>query len=167
MSHKHLPKVPKLSEADMSLTLEREPYEKKLLKLQRKLAQIQQTYLLTGRSGVIVFEGPAQALALPVAQFLGGDVVFTDVGVGGSTTFDVSDPLHMSLGNFTQDPPDPYTSDDDYPRQSADLRLQLGPPGSAAPFISDFTLLGIAGMPAMAGRVSVIAPKLAAKRGKR
>ncbi len=115
----------------------------------------------TGASGVIVFEGPAQALAVPMAQFLGGDVVFTDVGVGGSTTFGVSDTLHMSLGSFTQDPPNPYTVDDDYPRQSAGLRLQLGPPGSAALFIAHFTQLGVAGMPAMAGRVSVINPKLA------
>jgi hypothetical protein len=67
----------------------------------------------------------------------------------------------MSLGNFTQDPPNPFTLDDDYPRQSADLRLQLGPPGSALLFLADFTQLGIAGMPAMAGRVSVINPKLA------
>jgi hypothetical protein len=115
----------------------------------------------TGASGVIVFEGPAQALGLPEAQFLGSDVVFTDVGVGGSTTFNVSDPIHMSLGNFTQDPPDPYTTDDEYPRQNADLRLQLGPPGSAALFLADFTQLGVAGMPAMAGKVSVIDPKRA------
>lgn len=115
----------------------------------------------TGASGVILFEGPAQALPIPVAQLVGVDVVFTDVGIGGSTTFNVSDDLHMSLGNFAQDPPDPYTTDDDYPRQTANLRLQLGPPGSAALFLSDFTQLGIAGMPAMAGRVSVINPKLA------
>ena len=115
----------------------------------------------TGASGIILFEGPAQALAIPVAQFMGSDVVFTDVGVGGSTTFTVSDPIHMSLGNFVQDPPDPYTLDGDYPRQNADLRLQLGPPGSAALFISDFSQLGIAGVPAMSGRVSVINPKLA------
>lgn len=115
----------------------------------------------TGASGVILFDGPAQALDVPVAQYLGSDIVFADVGVGGSTTFSVSDGLHMSLGNFIQDPPDPYTSDADYPRQSADLRLQLGPPGSAALFLADFTQLGIAGMPAMDGRVSVINPKLA------
>jgi len=115
----------------------------------------------TGASGTILFEGPAQALAIPVAQFMGSDVIFTDVGVGGSTTFTVSDPVHMSLGNFVQDPPNPYTLDDDYPRQSSDLRLQLGPPGSAALFLSDFTQLGIVGMPAMSGRVSVINPKLA------
>ena len=99
----------------------------------------------TGASGVIVFEGPAQALSLPAAQFSGTDIVFADVGVGGSTTFEVSDDLHMSLGSFTQDPPNPYTADGDYPRQSPDLRLQLGPPGSAALFISDFTQLGIVG----------------------
>lgn len=115
----------------------------------------------TGASGVILFEGPALALSLPIAQFMGTDVLFTDVGVGGSTSFDVSDPVHMSLGSFTQDPPDPYTTDDAYPRQDAGLRLQLGPPGSATPFIADFTLLGIVGMPAMAGRVSLINPKLA------
>ncbi|MDJ0851748.1 MAG: hypothetical protein QNK04_25505 [Myxococcota bacterium] len=115
----------------------------------------------TGASGVVLFEGPADALSIPIAQFGGEDVVFTDVGVGGSTTFDVSDDRHMSLGNFVQDPPNPYTMDSDYPRQVPDLRLQLGPPGSAVPFLADITLLGIVGMPAFAGRVSVINPKLA------
>ena len=86
----------------------------------------------TGASGVALFEGPAQALSIPVAQVMGTDVVFTDVGVGGSTTFGVSDPIHMSLGPFVQDPPNPYASDGDYPRQDPGLRLQLGPPGSAA-----------------------------------
>lgn len=115
----------------------------------------------TGASGIILYEGPAQALAVPVAQFMGSDVEFEDVGVGGSTTFGVSDPLHMSLGPFTQDPPDPYDTDDDYPREQPDLRLQLGPPGSAVPFLADITPTGIVGMPAMLGRVSLIDPKLA------
>lgn len=115
----------------------------------------------TGASGVILYEGPALALPVPVAEFMGSEVVFTDVGVGGSTPFGVSDPVHMSLGPFVQDPPDPYTSDDDYPRQDPGLRLQLGPPGSAALFIADFSPLGIVGVPAMAGRVSMINPKLA------
>jgi len=115
----------------------------------------------TGASGVILFEGPALALSIPVAQFMGTDVVFTDVGVGGSTTFEVSDPIHMSTGNFVQDPPDPYTSDDDYPREDPGLRLQVGPPGSAELFLADFTQLGIVGVPAMIDRVSMINPKLA------
>lgn len=115
----------------------------------------------TGASGVALFEGPAQALPIPVAQLMGTDVVFADVGVGGSTTFGVSDPIHVSTGSFVQEPPDPYTSDDDYPRQDPGLRLQLGPPGSAALFLADFTQLGIVGVPVMAGRVSMINPKLA------
>lgn len=115
----------------------------------------------TGASGVILFEGPAAALPIPVAQFMGTEVVFTDVGVGGSTTFGVSDPIHMSTGSFVQDPPDSYTSDADYPRQDPGLRLQLGPPGSAALFLADFTQLGVVGVPAMLGRVSLINPKLA------
>jgi hypothetical protein len=115
----------------------------------------------TGAGGVILFEGPALGLSVPVAQHLDADVVFTDVGVGGSTTFGVSDPVHMSMGSFTQDPPDPYATDAAYARQDPGLRLQLGPPGSAALFIADFTQLGIVGTPAMAGRVSMINPKLA------
>ena len=58
----------------------------------------------------------------------------------------------MSMGNFVQDPPDPYRSDDDCPRQDPGRRVQLGPPGSAALFIAEFTPLGIVGVPAMADR---------------
>jgi len=115
----------------------------------------------TGASGVILFEGAAQALSIPAAQFMATGVVFEDVGVGGSTTFGVSDPIHMSMGSFDQEPPNPYTSDADYPRQSPGLALQLGPPGSAALFLADFNQLGIVGVPAMLGRVSLIGPKFA------
>lgn len=48
---------PRLALADLSLTLERAEYERQLAKLQRRLAQIQQAYLLSGKSAVIVFEG--------------------------------------------------------------------------------------------------------------
>lgn len=115
----------------------------------------------TGASGVILFEGPALALSIPVAQFMGSDVVFNDVGVGGSTTFGVSQAVHLSFGRFDQDPPNPYTHDADYPREDPGLELQLGPPGSAALFLADFTPLGIVGVPSMTGRVSVIGPKFA------
>jgi len=50
-------RAPRLREADMSLQLKQAVYDRKLLKLQRKLAQIQQAYLFSGLSGVIVFEG--------------------------------------------------------------------------------------------------------------
>lgn len=42
---------------DMSLRLQRKPYEKKLARLQLRLMQIQQAYLFSHRSAVLVFEG--------------------------------------------------------------------------------------------------------------
>ncbi|MEO4043170.1 polyphosphate kinase [Hoeflea sp. CAU 1731] len=50
-------KAPRLKDVDLSQTISTTAYEKKLAKLQRTLMQIQQAYLLSGRSGVIVFEG--------------------------------------------------------------------------------------------------------------
>jgi polyphosphate kinase 2 (PPK2 family) len=49
--------APKLSTADTDLHLKRRDYEHQLIELQNKLTQIQQAYLFSGRSAVIVFEG--------------------------------------------------------------------------------------------------------------
>ncbi|MFW5679245.1 MAG: polyphosphate kinase 2 family protein [Pseudomonadota bacterium] len=51
------PKQPRLADVDLSAKLDRETYEKKLAKLQLKLTQVQQAYLFSGDSAVIVFEG--------------------------------------------------------------------------------------------------------------
>ncbi|MGD9294441.1 MAG: polyphosphate kinase 2 [Roseobacter sp.] len=48
---------PSLAALDMTLALDVETYEDRLLKLQKQLRKIQQTYLFTNRSAVIVFEG--------------------------------------------------------------------------------------------------------------
>lgn len=48
---------PALGDARMTRRLSRVRYERKLARLQRRLAQIQQAYLLQQRAGVIVFEG--------------------------------------------------------------------------------------------------------------
>lgn len=48
---------PRLTELDMSLTLDSTSYKKQLKALQDMLMKIQQAYLLSGRSAVIVFEG--------------------------------------------------------------------------------------------------------------
>lgn len=50
-------KAPKLADADLSLKLKRDEYEKRLKPLQERLSQIQHAYLLQRRSAVIVFEG--------------------------------------------------------------------------------------------------------------
>jgi len=50
-------KAPRLDDADLGLHLERASYERKLVKLQHLLTQIQQAYLFSGKSAVILFEG--------------------------------------------------------------------------------------------------------------
>jgi len=57
MSTKGQNMVPRLDKADMGRKLDRDTYDRKLKRLQRKLALIQQAYLFSGQSGVIVFEG--------------------------------------------------------------------------------------------------------------
>lgn len=49
--------APRLDELDMTRRLGRTGYEAKLGRLQKKLMRIQQAYLFSGRSAVIVFEG--------------------------------------------------------------------------------------------------------------
>ena len=50
-------RTPSLNDVDLSLRLEPAAYDKKLAQVQLTLAAIQQAYLLSGRSAVIVFEG--------------------------------------------------------------------------------------------------------------
>lgn len=50
-------RTPKLKSVDTSLKIDKESYERKLAALQLKLMQIQQAYLFTGHSAVILFEG--------------------------------------------------------------------------------------------------------------
>lgn len=49
--------APKLADADLGKRLGKNVYERRLRRLQHRLALIQEAYLLSGRSGVIVFEG--------------------------------------------------------------------------------------------------------------
>ena len=49
--------APSLNEVDLSLRLEPAAYDKKLAQVQLTLTTIQQAYLLSGQSAVIVFEG--------------------------------------------------------------------------------------------------------------
>ena len=50
-------RTPSLNDVDLSLKLDPAVYEKELARLQLTLTAIQQAYLLSGRSAVIVFEG--------------------------------------------------------------------------------------------------------------
>ena len=122
----------------------------------------------TGASGLVIFEKPSLFLGLPIAEFAGDDVVFEDVGIGGSTLFNVSDPLHLSVGRFDMEPSPPYnpaTENIDFPRQYSNIRAQLGPPGFA-PWLGGLysgalRIAGIAGMPILENKITVIQPRFA------
>ena len=122
----------------------------------------------TGASGLVMFERPAVFLNLPVAEFMSEDVVFEDVGIGGSTMFNVSDSLHFSVGHFFLEPPlayDAATENIDFPRQYPNIRAQLGPPGFAPwpgeLFSGALRIAGIAGMALLNDKITVIQPRFA------
>lgn len=118
----------------------------------------------TGASGVVLFANQSSKLSIPTEQSMGSTVIFSDVGVGGSTDFNVSSLTHMSVGGFDQDPPNVYdatTETTAYPGQYPDMRLQLGPAGSGSGFLGPFGISGIAGVPLMENKISIIQPKFA------
>lgn len=122
----------------------------------------------TGASGLVIFEKPTLFLGLPVAEFMSEEVVFEDVGIGGSTLFNVSDLLHFSVGPFTAEPSPTYdaaTENIDYPRQYPNKRAQLGPPDFAPwpgeLFSGALRIAGIAGMAILNDKITVIQPRFA------
>lgn len=131
-----------------------------------------QGFLDTGASGVLLSDtfdngaltlpGTADTFGVQRLPASGGGLVsFDDVGVGGSTSFNVSEslsvhlaPFHPStnLGPLTQigDPP-PV----DYNQSSAVLHSQIGPLNP----ILELANVDVFGMPVMAGKVVVMDPK--------
>ena len=114
-----------------------------------------QAFYDTGTSGTVLSDATADFLGVQRAQFGGSDVMFEDVGVGGSAVFKVSEPLYISLAPFSPlaDINNPITESDVYDQTFGPLRTQVG---------GNVTLLGgidILGMPTMQGKVVVIDPK--------
>ncbi|MFQ5936321.1 MAG: CFI-box-CTERM domain-containing protein [Acidiferrobacterales bacterium] len=115
-----------------------------------------QAFYDTGTSGMVLSDQTADFLGVQRAQFNGSPVVFEDVGVAGSATFDVSELLHLALAPFnpTADINNPVTASIVYDQTFGPLRTQIG--GSANPLLAG---LDIFGMPAMRGKVVVMDPK--------
>ena len=113
----------------------------------------------TGASGVLLSEDTADALGVVRHVHNGQQVVFSDVGVGGVSNFNVSELLHIGLAKYHPDADvdnfDTYSSV--YNQQFANVRTQIGPIGVKP----DPTLEGldVFGMPTMAGKVVVMDPK--------
>jgi polyphosphate kinase 2 (PPK2 family) len=57
MTKKKSNRAPRLRDADLTVSLSEQAYKKQLPKLQRRLSLIQQAFLFSGQSAVIVFEG--------------------------------------------------------------------------------------------------------------
>ena len=115
-----------------------------------------QAFYDTGASGMILSDVTADFLGVTRAQFSGADVVFEDVGVGGSSTFNVSEPLYIDLAPFhpSADINNPATESTVYDQRFGPLRVQIG--GTVIPLLGG---LDIFGMPAMQGKMVVMDPK--------
>jgi len=121
-----------------------------------------QAFLDTGASGVLLSTDTADFLGVARSRFPspGGPlVVFEDVGVGGTSPFNVSEPLHVSLARFHPDTDvdNMATLNSVYNQSQGPLRGQIGPlVDDPNPLLAG---LDVFGMPVMAGKVVVFDPK--------
>jgi hypothetical protein len=108
----------------------------------------------TGASGVLISQETADALGVDRPTFNGETVYFEDVGVGGSSFFEVSEPLYISLAPYgverDLDNLDTYPSV--YTQKFGAVRAQV----SAEPADEALMPLDVFGMPTMTGKVIVM-----------
>ena len=107
-----------------------------------------QGYLDTGTSGILLSQGAQQGLGVKLATYNGTPVTYTDTGLGGAASYNVSTPYdlstaQMSSGNYDQQPPlTGYTND------IGAVRMETSTSGG----------YNILGMPVMQGKVTVFHP---------
>lgn len=108
----------------------------------------------TGASGVLLSKETADALGVVRSTRNGETVLFEDVGVGGSSFFEVSEPLYVSLAPYgvERDLDNFATYESVYDQNFGPLRAQVS--------LEEADLLGfpldVFGMPTMAGKVIVM-----------
>ncbi len=117
-----------------------------------------QAFFDTGASGVLLSSNTADFLNVARATFNGSTIVFSDVGVGGSDNFNVSQPLYISLAPFTPSAEvDNGSNLTAYSTTFANIRTQIGPVGvEPNPLIGDLDVFGV---PLMQGKVVVMDPR--------
>ena len=114
-----------------------------------------QAFYDTGASGILLSQTTADAFALLRDVSGGQNVVFSDVGVGGSADFHVSRGYYFELAPFgtNADIDNPATASTVYTQPvSGAVRVQIGP------LDNPDSTLDVFGMPAMAGKVVVMDP---------
>ena len=119
-------------------------------------------YFDTGASGILLSTNTAQTLGVVNSHYPepGGPLVtYEDVGVGGSSQFNVSEPLYVGVAKFHPDADveNLSTYNTVYTQSFGPLRMQIGPLGLDPndPFLGN---LDVVGVPAMAGKVVVMDP---------
>lgn len=118
-----------------------------------------QAYYDTGASGVLLSNNTAEALGVGHSIFNETEVIFSDVGVGGTSDFYVSNPVSISLAPFhpQADVDNINTYQSTYTQTFHGIRTQIGPAGvEPDPALGD---LDVFGMPLMTGKVVVMDPR--------
>ncbi len=111
-----------------------------------------QGFLDTGTSSLLLSQETAQGLGLPSETYQGKPVAFTDIGIGGGEQFDVSQPLYVSLANFS--PAIDGTNLADFTNNFGPVRTEI----NQQPADPDIGALDIFGMPVLQGKVAVFDP---------
>ena len=146
-----------LDQPRVNLHLRRERNGKPLVaqKLGEQTINVQ-AFLDTGASGIMLSTTTADALGVKRVTAGGENVVFHDVGVGGTDEFHVAEPLVIFIAPFgrTGEP----DGADEYPIVVGPARPQVGPlAGGLIQMITGG--LDVVGMPVMKGKIVVIDPK--------
>ncbi len=119
-----------------------------------------QAFFDTGASGIVMSQNTADFLGVQRVEVGGQRAVYTDVGVGGTSEYNVSELLNVRLASYN-----PLTDVDNLPtyttvynQQFTNQRAQIGPllidPGN--PLLADLDVFGI---PLMQNKVVVMDPK--------
>ena len=118
-----------------------------------------QAFFDTGASGVLLSSQTAEFLGILPAQHNGETIVFSDVGVGGSSDFNVSNPLYFGLAPFADDAGnlDDPTDLSAYSQTYGPIRTQIGPINQTDPN-PVLEGLDVFGTPFMAGKAVVMDP---------
>lgn len=115
-----------------------------------------QAYYDTGASGILLSNDTADLLGITRDTFGGEPIVFADVGVAGSSYFNVSEQLYLRLAKFADsaDVDNLATFNEVYTQTFGPVRTQVGPvPPPEDPMLAN---LDVIGMPAMTGKVVVM-----------
>jgi len=124
-----------------------------------------QAFYDTGASGLLLSNETADFLGIVRDTFNGQPIIDTDVGVTGTSDFNVSEPLHLWLAPYTQsvDVDNIATYQSVYntritgPLAGGALRTRIGPLGTVDPILAN---LDVIGMTAMRGKRVVMDNRL-------